>query len=141
MALLEKFGPLLGRILIAYLFVPAGISKLTNFGGTVAYVKSGKLPLLDMTLPLPEVGAAIAIIVELGVGLLLLVGFKTRYAALVLALFTLAAALCFHQFWAVPDAAKMIQTIMFNKNLAIIGGLLYVAVYGAGPFSLDNRKS
>lgn len=139
MALLEKFGPLLGRILIAILFVPAGISKIGNFAGTVGYVKSGKLPLLDIALPLPEAGAVIAIIVELGVGLLLLVGFKTRYAALVLALFTLAAALCFHQFWAVPDAAKMIQQIMFTKNLAIIGGLLFVAIYGPGPFSVDKR--
>jgi putative oxidoreductase len=139
MALLEKFGPLIGRILIAYLFIPAGISKLTKFDGTVAYVKSGKLPLLDMALPLPEVGAVIAIIVELGLGLLLLVGFKTRYVALGIALFTLAAALCFHQFWAVPDAAKMIQTIMFNKNLAIAGGLLFVAVYGPGPLSVDRR--
>lgn len=139
MALLDKFGTLLGRILIAVLFIPAGFSKLTNFSGTVAYVKSGKLPLLDMALPLPEVGAAIAVIVELGVGLLLLVGFKTRYAALVLALFALAAALCFHQFWAVPEAAKMVQTIMFNKNLAIAGGLLFVAAYGPGPLSIDRR--
>lgn len=134
MALLEKFGPLLGRILIAYLFIPAGISKIGNFDGTVKYITSAGLPM-------PSVAAVIAIIVELGVGILLLVGFKTRYAALVLAAFTLAAALGFHQFWAVPEAAKMVQTIMFNKNLAIVGGLLFVAVYGAGPLSLDNRKA
>lgn len=134
MALLEKFGPLLGRILIAYLYIPAGISKVTGFQNTVGYITSKGLPM-------PEVGAVIAIVVEIVVAAALLVGFKTRYAALILAAFTLAAAVGFHNYWAVPDAQKMMQTIMFNKNLAIVGGLLFVAVFGAGPFSLDNRKS
>ncbi|WP_341899398.1 DoxX family protein [Ferrovibrio terrae] len=134
MALLEKFGPLLGRILIAYLYIPAGISKITGFGNTVGYITSKGLPM-------PEVGAVIAIVVEIVVAAALLVGFKTRYAALILAAFTLAAAVGFHNYWAVPDAQKMMQTIMFNKNLAIVGGLLFVAVFGAGPFSLDNRKN
>ncbi|WP_341913412.1 DoxX family protein [Ferrovibrio terrae] len=133
MALLEKFGPLLGRILIAYLYIPAGISKVTGFQNTVGYITSKGLPM-------PEVGAVIAIVVEIVVAAALLVGFKTRYAALILAAFTLAAAVGFHNYWAVPDAQKMMQTIMFNKNLAIVGGLLFVAVFGAGPFSLDNRK-
>lgn len=133
MALLEKFGPLLGRILIAYLYIPAGISKVTGFNNTVGYITSKGLPM-------PEVGAVIAIVVEIVVAAALLVGFKTRYAALILAAFTLAAAVGFHNYWAVPDAQKMMQTIMFNKNLAIVGGLLFVAVFGAGPFSLDNRK-
>lgn len=132
MALVEKFGPLLGRVLMALLFVPAGISKLTGFAGTVGYIKS-------VGLPLPEVGAAIAVIVELGVGLALLVGYKARYAALVLALFTIAAAIGFHNFWAMEEAKVMINRIQFFKNLSIAGGLLFIAAYGAGPFALDNK--
>ncbi|MBP7062612.1 DoxX family protein [Ferrovibrio sp.] len=132
MAIVEKFGPLLGRVLMALLFVPAGVSKLTGFAGTVGYIKS-------VGLPLPEVGAAIAVIVELGVGLALLVGYKARYAALVLALFTVAAAIGFHNFWAMEEAKVMINRIQFFKNLSIAGGLLFIAAYGAGPFALDNR--
>lgn len=133
MALVEKFGPLLGRILLALLFIPAGFNKIGGFSGTAGYIASKGLPL-------PEVGAVIAIVVELGVGIALLVGFKTRYAALILALFTLAASVFFHNFWAMPAEQVMMQQLMFMKNLAIVGGLLFVAAFGAGPFSLDNRK-
>ena len=133
MSIVEKFGPLIGRILIALLFVPAGISKITGFSGTVGYIASKGLPL-------PPVAAVIAIIVEVGVGIALLVGFKARYAALILAVFTVAAAIGFHNFWAVEDAMqKMNQNIHFMKNLAIAGGLLFVAAYGAGPISVDSR--
>jgi putative oxidoreductase len=134
MALLEKFGPLLGRILIAYLYIPAGISKISGFQNTVGYITSKGLPM-------PEVAAVIAIVVEVVVAAALLVGFKTRYAALILAGFTLAAAIGFHNYWAVPDAQKMMQTIMFNKNIAIVGGLLFIAAFGAGPLSLDSRRN
>ena len=132
MALVEKFGPLLGRILIALLFIPAGINKITGFGGTVGYIASKGLPL-------PEVGAVIAIVVEVLVAAALLVGFKTRYAALILALFTAAASVAFHNFWAVPEAQKMMQQLMFTKNFAIVGGLLAFAAFGAGPLSVDRR--
>lgn len=133
MALVEKFGPLLGRIMIAYLFIPSGIRKLTNFDATLAYINA-------KSLPMPEVAAVIAIIVEVVVAAALLVGFKTRHAALVLALFTLAAAIGFHNYWAVPDAQKMAQMISFNKNIGIAGGLLAFAAFGAGALSLDNRR-
>ncbi len=133
MAQLDKFAPLLGRILIALLFIPAGISKLTGFAGTVGYIKS-------VGLPLPEVGAVIAIVVEVLVAAAVLVGFKARYAALILALFTIGAAIGFHNFWAMEEAKVMINRIQFFKNLAISGGLLFIFAYGAGPFSLDNRS-
>ncbi|MCR6475452.1 DoxX family protein [Variovorax sp. ZS18.2.2] len=123
---------LIGRILVAYLFIPAGIGKLMGFGGTVGYITS-------VGLPLPEVGAAIAIIVELGFGIALLLGFKTRWTAIVLALFTIATALFFHKYWAVPDAMKMMQQINFNKNIAIAGGLLAFAAFGPGRFSIDKK--
>ena len=123
---------LLGRILIAVLFVPAGLSKLTGFAGTVGYIGS-------VGLPLPQVGAALAIVVELGLGLALLAGYKTRLAAIVLAVFTLAASFFFHNYWAMPADKAMMQQLMFMKNVAITGGLLAFAAFGAGRFSVDRR--
>ena len=129
---LQDVIALVGRILIAYLFIPAGFGKLMGFAGTVGYITSAGLPL-------PQVDAAAAIIVELGFGIALLLGFKTRIVAIVMAVFTVATALFFHKFWAVPDAMKMMQTINFNKNIAIAGGLLVIAAFGPGRLSIDKR--
>ena len=123
---------LVGRLMVAYLFIPAGIGKLMGLAGTVGYITSAGLPL-------PQVGAVIAIIVELGLGIALLLGFKTRIVAIAMAVFTVAAALFFHKFWAVPDAMKMMQTINFNKNIAIAGGLLVIAAFGPGRLSIDKK--
>ncbi len=123
---------LVGRILIAYLFIPAGFGKLMGFAGTVGYITSAGLPL-------PQVAAAIAILVELGLGIALLLGFKTRIVSIVIALFTIATALFFHKYWSAPDAMKMAQTINFNKNIAIAGGLLAFAAFGPGRLSVDKR--
>ncbi|MDO5623453.1 MAG: DoxX family protein [Pseudomonadota bacterium] len=124
---------LLGRLLLAYFFIPAGIGKITGFAGTVGYITSKGLPL-------PEVGALLAIVVEVGVGLMLLLGFKTRWAALILAVFTLAAGFFFHNYWAVPEAQAAVQQLLFNKNLGVAGGLLAIAAFGAGAFSLDGKR-
>lgn len=132
MAFFEKFGPLLGRILIAALFIPAGIRKATGFDGTVAYISSKNLPL-------PQVAAAGTIVVEVLVALAFLVGFKTRYAALIIAIFTLAAAVLFHNFWAMEGQAAATNQIMFFKNFAIAGGLFAFIGFGPGAHSVDNR--
>lgn len=124
---------LIGRLLLAYLFIPAGIGKIGGFAGTAGYIASKGLPM-------PEVGAALAIVIEIGLGLLLLVGFQTRWAALILSLFTLAAGFFFHNYWAVPADQAMMQSLLFNKNLAIAGGLLAFAAFGAGAFSLDAKR-
>ncbi|WP_371286332.1 DoxX family protein [Variovorax sp. 770b2] len=118
---------LIGRILIATLFIPAGFGKLMGFAGTVGYITSAGLPL-------PQVAAAIAIIVELGFGIALLLGFKTRWVALVMAIFTVATGLFFHKFWI--DAT---QNTQFFKNLAIAGGMLAFSAFGAGRFSIDKK--
>lgn len=123
----------LGRLLIAILFVPSGFGKIAGFAGTVGYVASHGLPL-------PQLGAVIAIVVELGLGLMLLVGFKTRGAALILAIYTVAAGIFFHNYWDAPAAQLMMQQINFYKNLAIAGGLLSFAVWGAGGWSVDARR-
>ena len=130
---LQDITALVGRILIAYLFIPAGIGKLMGFAGTVGYVASAGLPL-------PELGAALAIVVELGLGIALLLGYKTRVTALVMAVFTVATALFFHKYWSAPDAMKMMQQINFNKNIAIAGGLIALAGFGAGRLSIDGKR-
>ncbi len=124
---------LVGRILLALLFIPAGWGKVSGFEGTVGYIAS-------VGLPMPQVAAAIALVVELGGGLALLFGFGTRIAALALALFTLVASFAFHNYWTMPADAVMMQQLMFFKNIAIVGGLLVLAAFGAGSLSIDGRK-
>lgn len=125
---------LIGRALIAILFIPAGWGKIAGFAGTAGYVASKGLPL-------PEVAVAIAIAAELGLGLLLLVGWQARWAALGLAIFTAVITPLFHNFWAMPEAQVMMQKQAFFKNFAIVGGLLVIAAFGAGRLSLDGRRS
>jgi putative oxidoreductase len=124
---------LLGRILIALLFVPTGWGKLTGFSGTVAYIaKAGA--------PLPEVDAAIGIFCELILGLCLLLGFRTRWAALGLAIFVVVITPIFHHYWDIPAAMVGMQKLNFFKNWAITGGLLAFAAFGGGAFGVDGRK-
>lgn len=124
---------LLARLLLAALFLPAGISKISGFAGTAGYIGS-------VGLPLPEVGAALAIAVEVLGGIALIVGFGTRWAALALAVFTLVASFFFHAYWALPAEQQMMQQLMFMKNIGVVGGLLALAAFGAGAFSLDARR-
>jgi putative oxidoreductase len=124
---------LIGRILLAWLFVPAGYAKIAGFAGTAGYIASKGIPF-------PEVCAAIAVAAELGLGLMLLVGWQARWAALGLAIFVAVITPLFHNYWAMPEAQQMMQKQAFNKNLAIVGGLLVVSAFGAGRFSLDGRR-
>lgn len=124
---------LIGRVLIAILFVPAGWAKIGGFAGTAGYIASKGIPL-------PEVAAALAIAVELGLGLLLLVGWQTRWAALGLAIFVAVITPMFHNYWAMPEAQVMMQRQAFFKNFAIVGGLLAFAAFGPGRFSVEGRK-
>lgn len=125
---------LIGRLLLALLFLPAGISKIGGFAGTVGYIASKGLPV-------PSVAAVIAIVVEVGGSLALIAGFGTRWAALALAGFTFIATFLFHNFWAMPAEQVMMQQLMFFKNIAVVGGLLVLAAHGAGAWSLDARRS
>ncbi len=129
----QNLFSLVGRILIALLFVPAGWGKIAGFAGTVGYISSKGVPL-------PEVCAALAIAAELGLGLLLLVGWQARWAALGLAVFTVVISFIFHNYWAVPEAQVMAQRLNFFKNMAISGGLFAFAAFGAGGWSLDGRR-
>ena len=122
-----------GRLLLAALFLPAGISKLTGFAGTVGYISS-------VGMPLPAVAAALALTVEILGGLALVFGFGTRIAALVLAFFTLVASFYFHAYWAVPADQQMVMQLLFFKNVAVVGGLLVLAAFGAGGWSVDGQR-
>lgn len=124
---------LAARLLFVVLFLPAGISKVTGFAGTVGYISS-------VGLPMPTVGAALALVVEIVGSLALLAGYGTRLAALVLAAFTLVASVFFHAFWSVPAEQAFVTQLLFFKNIAIVGGLLAIAAHGAGAWSLDARK-
>jgi putative oxidoreductase len=123
----------LGRVLFVALFLPAGIGKLTGFSGTVGYISS-------VGLPLPAVGAVLALLVEIVGSVALLIGFGTRIAALVLAAFTLVASFFFHAYWSVPADQAFVTQLLFFKNIAVVGGLLVLAAQGAAGWSLDARR-
>jgi len=123
-----RFLPVLGRLLIGLPFLMSGFGKLTTYGATTAYIGS-------VGLPLTPLGWAIAVAFEIGGGLLLILGFRAREVAFGLAVFTLATAIFFHR-----NFADQNQMIHFLKNIMIIGGLLQIAHFGAGRFSLDARE-
>ena len=125
---------LVGRILLALMFVLAGISKLGGFAGTVGYIGSKGLPM-------PAVLAALTIVLELGGGLALVFGFCTRWVALAMGLFTLLVSVIFHNYWTMSDAMQMTNQLMFMKNMGVAGGMFMVAAFGAGALSLDARRA
>ena len=130
----KQYGPLGGRILLSLMFIISGWGKITGFAGTAGYMAS-------VGMPFPQLLLVGAIVVELGCGLMLLAGWKARLAALAMFLFIIPTTLIFHNFWAADAAQAQNQMIHFMKNVTIMGGMLYVMAFGAGPLSLDNRKS
>ena len=123
-----RYTPLLGRILIAAIYILSGFGKLTAPAATAGYIASAGLPL-------PYLGVAIAIVVELIGGILLVLGYQTRIVALAMAVFTVAAAVFFHS-----NFADQNMFIHFFKNIAMAGGLAQVVAFGAGALSLDARR-
>jgi putative oxidoreductase len=123
-----KFLPLLGRILLGAPFVMSGLGKLGAYAATVGYITA-------VGLPVPPLAFIASVVIELGGGLLLLSGYRVRFASLVLAMFCVATAVFFHRNFA--DQNMMIH---FLKNVMMAGGLLQIAYFGAGAFSLDERS-
>lgn len=121
--------PVVGRVLLATIFVFSAIGKLLAPAATIGYIQA-------MGLPFAGAGLVAAIVVELGGGLLLALGYKTRLVALALAAFSVVTGLIFHS--AIGDQNQLIHLL---KNLAMAGGLLQVAAFGAGAFSLDAKAS
>jgi putative oxidoreductase len=131
MQALNRYGPLAGRILIALIFIVSGYSKIGGFDSTTGYIAIKGLPL-------PQLVAIGAIIIELAGGILLVIGWKTRWVAAALLLFTAISALLFHNFWAMPPAEAQGQMVHFMKNISMAGGLLYVVVFGSGALAADR---
>ena len=119
---------LVGRILLSILFILAGYGKLTGIEGTAGFFGA-------LGLPMPTATAVIAGLIELLGGLAILVGFKTRAVAIVMAIFTLAATAIAHL-----DFSQAGNALMLQKNLAITGGFLLLAVLGAGAYSIDAKR-
>lgn len=126
---LSASASLTGRVLLSAIFVLSGISKVSTPAGMIGYIES-------VGLPFPTLALAIAILVEVVGGIALILGYRTRLVAAGLALFSIATALAFHN-----ELADQSQFIHFFKNIAMAGGLLQVAAFGAGRFSLDARRT
>jgi putative oxidoreductase len=124
-----RYVPFAGRLLIGLPFAMSGLSKLAAIGPTTEMIRAAGLPL-------PTVALALAVIVELGGGLLLVAGFRARSVAIALAVFSLATAVSFHS-----NFADQNQMIHFLKNVMMAGGLLQVVAFGAGALSIDNRSA
>lgn len=128
-----KYLPVAGRVLLAAIFISSGLSKVTGWEGSLAYVGSAGLPLPSALL------LVAAIVTELVGGAFIIAGFQTRAAALVLAGFSVLSAILFHNYWAVTDAQMAyFQSIMFWKNISMAGGFLVLAGHGAGALAVDN---
>jgi putative oxidoreductase len=125
-----KYIPFIGRLLIGLPFMASGLSKVANHAGTIWLIKASLLPLP------PELSYVGAIAVEVGCGLMIIIGWQTRIVAAIFGLFCLTTAVCFHTNFADPN-----QTFHFIKNLVMTGGLLQLVAYGAGALSVDHRRS
>jgi putative oxidoreductase len=123
--MVQKVGFLMGRILLSAIFLMSGLGKLTNFTGTQQYMANYGMPMTKFFL-------ICAIILEIGGGLSILLGYRAKWGALALVIFLIPATLIFH-----TRFSDQIQMIMFMKNLAIMGGLVLIASQGAGPLSID----
>lgn len=124
---MEKLSQLVARLFLGHIFLLAGLSKIGAYEGTQGYMDAMGVP--GALLPL-------VILLEIAGGLAIIAGWKTKWASVALAAFTVVAAVIFHN-----NFADQIQMILFMKNIAISGGLLLLSVYGAGAYSLDNRRS
>jgi len=122
---------LLARIFIAALFLVAGTRKLLGYAATVGYFAK-------LGFPAPDVVAVLAIVIELGAGLMLATGWRTRWAAWLLVVFVAVATAMAHRFWEVEPAQFGNQLNHFLKNIAVIGGLFFVATFGPGRMALDK---
>ena len=123
-----RYLPFISRLMIGLPFAMSGLSKLGAYGATTGMISAVGLPFAPLAF-------AAAVATELGGGVLLIVGYRVRYVAAALALFSLATAMSFHHNFADQD-----QMIHFLKNVMMAGGLLQIAAFGAGALSIDNRR-
>ena len=127
----KSWAVLLGRMLLALLFVLSGFGKIPGFEGTAANISNHGFPL-------PHFFTVLAILFELGGGLAIVLGWKTRWAAAALILFMIVITPIYHRFWGLPPEVAANQHIHFMKNLSILGGLLILYAFGPGRYSIDK---
>ncbi len=132
--LVQRYGPLVARVLLAQVFVLTGITQALAFDRTSTFM-------FNRGLPLPDVLLACAILLEVAGGIMLVAGYKVRWVAAAFAAFTLVATFVFHPFWAVEVGRFANEVNNFMKNLALMGGLIYVMAYGPGPISVDGERA
>ncbi len=130
---MRPYVELFGRVLVSVIFLVTGFSKLTGYAGTTKMLGG-------MGIPFASVAAAIAMLIELGGGLALVVGWQTRFVAWVMFLYLIVITVKIHNFWAVPPEMHQDQFIHFLKNVAIMGAMLKFAADGAGAISVDARR-
>lgn len=130
----SSFFAFFARIFLAVLFIVAGWGKLTGFEGAVGYVANAS------QLPAPQVFTALTILVELGGGILLVLGLFSRTAAFLMAGFSLLTILLVHHFWTMADAEAQMNQLMAMKNLAIAGGLLMITAFGPGAWAVGPGR-
>jgi putative oxidoreductase len=131
---LQNSAALAGRILLALIFIISGFGKITGYAGTAGYMASKGLPMVDVLLPL-------TILVELGGGLLIAIGWKARWAAAAIFLYVIPVTLVFHNPVGLAPAEAQQQMINLLKNVSIMGGMLGLFAFGPGGFSLDAKKT
>lgn len=150
---MNALATLLGRLMLAAVFIWAGWGKLDGFSSAFVYLKQGdifaiwgKIPGLAATaqmiaskgLPMPNLLAAAAIVVELIGGFMIAIGWKTRLAAFAILAFIIVVSLFFHNFWLMSGQEAHLNTIMFLKNMGLAGGMLYLMAHGPGSISVDR---
>ncbi len=128
----QLYIPLLARILLSLIFLFSGLGKLGAWKETASYMAAKRMPWVPFFL----IGA---IVLEVGGGLSVLLGWETKIGVVALIVFLIPAALLFHNFWASKDMERQIQMAMFFKNVSIMGGLLLLFYFGPGPISIDGR--
>ena len=131
--MVRSYGPLAGRTLLALIFLISGYHKIGGFSQVAAGMAAQGVPFAEAAL-------VVSIIVEIGGGLMLIAGWKARWAAAAIFLWLIPVTLMFHAFWAADAAQVQDQLNHFMKNLCIMGGMLYIMAFGAGPLSADNQR-
>lgn len=132
--LIKQFGPLTGRALLSLIFIIAGVHKVKTFTAASAFLANQGLMMSDVLLVL-------IISIELGAGIFILFGIKARLCAAIVFVYLIPMTVFFHPYWTFEGMERMSHFHHFFKNIAMMGGMMYIMVHGAGPLSFDNKQN
>lgn len=130
---IAKFGPVVGRFMIALVFVLSAIIKIFNFSGTAAAMAKKGIPFAEVLL-------VVSIVIELGGSLMIITGWKARLGAAALFLWMIPVSVLYHNFWAMEGQEQFLNRIMFLKNISMMGAMLFIMTFGSGRFSVGERS-